>query len=76
VFSFGLAGDQRRQSMYPARLFTLPVTTGALAEVADALARQRRSCGWRRGFPCGRPPWTPGDLAGAAGASLLAWTQA
>src|SRR4249919_1998306 len=33
VFSFGLAGDlAARQSMYPARLFTLPVTTAALAE--------------------------------------------
>ena len=32
VFSFGLAGDlAARQSMYPARLFTLPVTTAALA---------------------------------------------
>src|SRR6058998_2120186 len=32
VFSYGLAGDlTARQSMYPARLFTLPVTTAALA---------------------------------------------
>ena len=32
VFSYGLAGDlAARQSMFPARLFTLPVTTGALA---------------------------------------------
>ncbi|MBI4540399.1 MAG: hypothetical protein HY704_12930 [Gemmatimonadetes bacterium] len=32
VFSFGLAGDlAARQSMYPARAFTLPVTTAALA---------------------------------------------
>ncbi len=32
VFSFGLAGDLAgRQSMYPARMFTLPVTTNALA---------------------------------------------
>src|SRR5713101_6227872 len=32
VFSFGLAGDlAARQSIYPARMFTLPVTTGALA---------------------------------------------
>src|SRR5437762_1785850 len=32
VFSFGLAGDlAARQSIYPARLFTLPVTTAALA---------------------------------------------
>ena len=32
VFSFGFAGDfAARQSIYPARLFTLPVTTAALA---------------------------------------------
>ena len=32
VFCFGLAGDLAgRQSMYPARMFTLPVTTNALA---------------------------------------------
>ena len=32
VFSFGLSGDlAARQSMYPSRLFTLPVTTAALA---------------------------------------------
>ena len=38
VFSFGLAGDlTARHSMYPARLFTLPVSTAALARLADAL---------------------------------------
>src|SRR5688572_13219579 len=32
VFSFGLSGDlAARQSMYPARMFALPVTTAALA---------------------------------------------
>jgi len=32
VFSFGFSGDLAgRQSIYPARLFTLPVTSGALA---------------------------------------------
>jgi hypothetical protein len=32
VFSFGFVGDlAARQSMYPARLFTLPVTTAAMA---------------------------------------------
>src|SRR5258706_12615774 len=32
VFSYGLAGDlAARQSMYPARMFTMPVATGALA---------------------------------------------
>ena len=62
VFSFGLSGDlAARQSMYPARMFTLPVTTAALAGWpmlygargdGDALAR-------RRGFSrCGRPAST------------------
>src|SRR5467141_2061840 len=32
LFSFGLSGDLAgRQSMYPARLFAMPVTTAALA---------------------------------------------
>src|SRR5215468_6571351 len=32
VFSYGLAGDlTARRSLYPARMFTLPVSTGALA---------------------------------------------
>src|SRR5213082_797406 len=32
TFSFGLSGDlAARQSIYPARMFTLPVTTTALA---------------------------------------------
>src|SRR5881628_3094522 len=38
VFSFGLSGDlAARQSMYPARMFTLPVTSAALAGRPDAL---------------------------------------
>ena len=32
VFSFGIDGDlAARRSMYPARMFTLPMTTAALA---------------------------------------------
>src|SRR4051812_906520 len=32
MFTYGLSGDlAARQSMYPARMFTLPVTSGALA---------------------------------------------
>ena len=38
VFSFGLAGDlAARQSLYPARMFTLPVTTARARGLADAL---------------------------------------
>ncbi len=71
VFSFGLSGDlAARQSIYPARMFTLPVTSAALA-------------GWpmlygtaRHGGPLGGDAATrgmafglrcTGDLAGAAG---------
>jgi len=80
VFSYGLAGDlAARQSMFPARLFTLPVTTGALAgwpmlygAAAMALlwAATRLLAIWPPGFVV--PMIWPGLLA----ASVLAWTQA
>ena len=38
VFSFGLAGDlAARPSIYPARMFTLPVTTRALEPITGSL---------------------------------------
>jgi hypothetical protein len=80
VFSYGLSGDlAARESMYPARMFTLPVTTGALAgwpmlygTVAMAILwlATRLLCVWPSEF--GVPMIWPGLLA----ASLLAWTQA
>src|SRR2546426_11528564 len=57
VFSFGFAGDlAARQSIYPARMFTLPVTTAALA-------------GWPMLYRSAAPAvlWL-----GAAGSALLA----
>ena len=82
VFSFGLTGDlAARQSMYPARMFTLPVTTAALAGwpmlygtaavaslwlVAVVLAR------WPWGIGAPMPVVWPALLA----AAFLAWTQA
>ena len=81
VFSFGLSGDlAARQSMYPARMFTLPVTTGDLGGMADALrhggdgdavvrdevSRALADAG------VDVPVLWPALLA----ASLLAWTQA
>jgi hypothetical protein len=80
VFSFGLAGDlAARQSMYPARMFTLPVTTAALAgwpmlygtAAIGILWLATRLFGvWPSGVDV---PWIwPAVLA----ASLLAWTQA
>ena len=80
VFSFGLSGDlAARQSMYPARMFTLPVSTAALAgwpmlygSVAMALLwlATRLFAVWPSDVEV--PLFWPALLA----ASLLAWTQA
>ena len=80
VFSFGLDGDlAARQSMYPARLFTLPVTTAALAgwpmlygttAMAILWLATRLFAVWPSGFDI--PVIWPALLA----AALLAWTQA
>ena len=80
VFSFGLAGDiAARQSIYPTRLFTLPVTTSALAgwpmlygalAVAILWLATRFLAVWPSAFDV--PVIWPALLA----ASLLAWTQA
>ena len=80
VFTFGLAGDlAARQSMYPARMFTLPVTSAALAgwpvlygsaAVSILWLATRLFAVWPSGVDV---PWIwPALLA----ASLLAWTQA
>jgi hypothetical protein len=80
VFSFGLSGDiAARQSIYPARLFTLPVTTSALAgwpmfygavAVAILWLATRLLAVW--------PTWmeVPVIWPGVLAVSLLAWTQA
>ena len=80
VFSFGFAGDlTARQSIYPARMFTLPVTTAALAgwpmlygTVAVALLwmATRVFAFWPSGVDV--PIIWPALLA----AALLSWTQA
>jgi hypothetical protein len=80
VFSFGLDGDlAARQSMYPARAFTQPVTTAALAGwpmLYGAAAMMilwlamRLFALWPSGIEV--PFIWPALLA----ASLLAWTQA
>jgi hypothetical protein len=80
MFSYGLAGDlAARQSMYPARMFTLPVTAGALAgwpmlygTVAMVIlwVAARLLVAWPSGFDV--PTIWPALLA----ASLLSWTQA
>jgi hypothetical protein len=80
VFSFGLAGDlAARQSMYPVRMFALPVTTAALAgwpmlygtaAMAILWFATRLLAVWPSGVHV--PIIWPALLA----ASLLAWTQA
>lgn len=80
MFSYGLAGDiAARPSMFPARLYTLPVTTAALAgwpmlygTAAMALlwGLARLLAVWPADFDV--PMVWPGLLA----ASLLAWLQA
>jgi len=80
VFSFGLAGDlAARESIYPARLFTLPVTSAALAgwpmlygtaAMAILWLATRLFALWPSGIQV--PSVWPALLM----ASLLAWTQA
>jgi len=80
VFSFGLAGDlAARQSIYPARMFTLPVTNAALAgwpmlygTVAMAVLwlATRLLALWPSGVDV---PWIWPALFAAV---FLAWTQA
>jgi hypothetical protein len=80
IFSFGLAGDiAARQSIFPTRMFTLPVTSGTLAGwpmLYGSLAMMvlwlaTRSIGaWPAGVDV--PVFWPLLL----GPSLLAWTQA
>ncbi|HEX4954818.1 MAG TPA: PHB depolymerase family esterase [Thermoanaerobaculia bacterium] len=80
VFSFGLGGDlAARQSIYPARLFTLPVTTAALAfwpmlYGALAMASLWLATVLLAVLPLGLdlPLLWPGVLA----VVFLAWTQA
>ena len=80
VFSFGMSGDLAvRQSIYPARMFTLPLTSGALAgwpmlygttAMAVLWLAMRLLAVWPSDFDV--PVVWPALLA----ASLLAWTQA
>jgi len=80
VFTFGLDGDlAARQSMYPARMFTLPVTTAALSGLPMVYGTAAMMILWLATrlfalWPSGIevPSMWPALLA----ASLLAWTQA
>lgn len=80
VFTFGLEGDlAARQSIYPARMFTLPVRSAALAGwpmlygttvVAVLWVATRLLAVWPAEFP------VPVLWPALAAAVLLAWTQA
>ena len=80
VFSFGLAGDlAARQSIYPARMFTLPVTNAALVgwpmlygavAMAALWVATRLLALWPAGADI------PFIWPALAAAVLLAWTQA
>lgn len=80
VFSFGLAGDlAARESIYPARMFTLPVSSSALVgwpmlygtvAMAALWLATRLLAVWPSGADV---PWTWPALAAAV---FLAWTQA
>jgi hypothetical protein len=80
VFTFGFAGDLAgRRSIYPARMFTLPVTSGALAgwpmlygtsAMAVLWLATRFLAVWPSGLDA---PWIWPALLAAA---ILAWTQA
>lgn len=80
VFSFGVSGDlAARQSIYPARMFTLPVTTGALAGWPMLYGALAASLLWFATRFLGL--WPSGSEVpivwpALLGASLLAWTQA
>src|SRR5215210_940369 len=79
VFSFGLAGDlAARQSMFPARMFTLPVTTRALVGWPMLYGTAAMASLWLATvllvllpFGVDLPLIWPGLLA----AAFLAWTQ-
>ena len=80
IFSFGLSGDlAARQSMFPPRMFTLPMTTASLAAWPMIFGSLAMALLWFATrflgvWPSGSevPVVWPALLA----ASLLAWTQA
>jgi hypothetical protein len=80
VFSFGLSGDLAgRRSIYPTRLFTLPVTTDALAGWPMLYGTTAMALLW---LATRRLAVWPADIAvpvvwpALLAAALLAWTQA
>ena len=80
VFTFGISGDlAARESMYPPRMFTLPVSSAALAGWPMLYGCASMALLWfamriAGTFPPGFDP--PKYWPALFGASLLAWTQA
>src|SRR5206468_2730309 len=80
VFSHGLSGDlAARESIYPSRMFTLPVTDGALAGWPMLYGTAAMVLLWS--VTRVLAPWPSGVAApviwpALLAASLLAWTQA
>ena len=79
VFSFGLAGDlTARQSIYPARMFALPVTTAALAGWPMLYGTAAMASLWLVTALLARWPWgidVPLIWPALLAAAFLAWTQ-
>ena len=79
VFSFGLSGDlAARQSIYPPRMFTLPVTTRALAGWPMLFGMVAAACLWLTTALFARWPWgveLPMVWPAVLAAVFLAWTQ-
>jgi hypothetical protein len=79
VFSFGLAGDlAARQSIYPARMFTLPVTTAALAGWPMLYGTAVMASLWLATALVALWPWgidVPLIWPALLAAAFLAWTQ-
>ena len=79
VFSFGLSGDlAARQSIYPPRMFTLPVTTRALAGWPMLFGMVAAACLWLTTAMFARWPWgveLPIVWPAVLAAVFLVWTQ-
>ncbi len=78
VFSFGLSGDlAARQSIYPARMFALPVTTAALAGWPMLYGAAAMTAVWLTAWSFAR--WWSFDLPlvwpGLLAVTFIAWTQ-